>query len=348
MTFSKKSSFAYLIWLILAASHVNAIEVNFWYGDQQYFGYPGKSQAWVNILGTIKGSSIDQDFYYRVNDNETKPLSLGSDLHRLASQGDFNIDLKWDGLGSGNNRVSILHKKNNEFTQVGHVDVSIEADSEWPLPYSVDFSDVAELQKEVQVVDGYWKLTPEGIRTALPFYDRVICLGDKNWKNYESVTELTVHRYIKPRPGPPTYNVTHFGVSLYWHGHQLDNLQPHRKWYPLGAQGELLLRNTKKESRWRVLRDRPSKLNPIAVSRPMPAILLNKRLLIRARVQSIDEKTNLYRFKKWQAHQKEPQKWQISVPESKETDFSAGALCLVAHNSDVTIHKVDVKPVQKP
>jgi hypothetical protein len=100
--------------------------------------------------------------------------------------------------------------------------------------------------------DGLWCLEADGVRTAAPS-DRVLSMGDRSWKNYEATVRLTIHGFTPSAPGPPTYDVTHFGVAMRWRGYHTDGLQPRRKWYPLGAQGEFLLRQ--KTCRWRILFD---------------------------------------------------------------------------------------------
>ena len=42
----------------------------------------------------------------------------------------------------------------------------------------------------------------------------------------------------------------------------------------------------------------------------------------------------------------EPHSWDVEGLE--EDDLASGALCLVPHNADVTIHEVDVQPLPPP
>jgi len=97
----------------------------------------------------------------------------------------------------------------------------------------------------VQVVDGQWRLEADGVRTTAPYYDRVLSIGDASWTNYETTVRLTVHDFTPSAPGPPTYNVTHFGVAMRWGGHHADGLQPSRRWFPLGRRESFCWQRTR-------------------------------------------------------------------------------------------------------
>ena len=51
-----------------------------------------------------------------------------------------------------------------------------------------------------------------------------------------------------------------------------------------------------------------------------------------------------YRFKQWFLDEEEPIVWDVEGSEAG--DYRSGALCLVPHNSDVTIHTVRVTPLE--
>ena len=70
-----------------------SILIDIWYGDAQTFGKVGNPQRWINILGNVKAESGIKSLVYSLNGKSIKPLTLGSDLHRLAQLGDFNIDI---------------------------------------------------------------------------------------------------------------------------------------------------------------------------------------------------------------------------------------------------------------
>jgi len=53
---------------------------------------------------------------------------------------------------------------------------------------------------------------------------------------------------------------------------------------------------------------------------------------------------SLYRFKQWHKGNTEPESWDVEGIEAG--DYPSGALCLVPHNSDVTLHFVQVTPLE--
>ncbi|MCB0634325.1 MAG: hypothetical protein R2824_30540 [Saprospiraceae bacterium] len=314
--------------------------IDFWYGHQQRFGHIGQAQCWINILGNISNAENLDRVLFQVNDGPEQPLTLGSDQHRLAMPGDFNVELAWDEMPLDTNRltVRVYPKQGDPVTDT--MQVIVDKEEIWPLPYSVNFSGGENIQNQVQVVDGRWESTASGVRTVLPYYDRVLSMGDTTWTDYEATVQLTVHGFIPPAPGPPTYNVTHFGVALRWRGHHTDGRQPSRKWYPLGAQGEFLLKNELDSCQWRILFDGGNKNKPIQYASGRNRLIPEQRMTIKAQVQTMPDSRTRYRFKQWTSVQAEPATWDVEGFEAG--DYPSGALCLVPHNSDVTIHSVQV------
>lgn len=317
--------------------------ISIWHGPVQHFGQLGQPQRWINVLGNIAAASEVTAATYALNDGRPRPLTLGTDLHRLAAHGDFNVELSWAELAPGTNSVAVIAKYKDGTSVSTDVSLLVEHDRVWPLPYRVDFTKITNLQNVVQVVDGDWTLTTDGVRTGRPWYDRVLSLGDINWTDYEAHVRLTLHGFKQPQRGPPTYHVSHFGVSLRWRGHTADGKQPSERWYPIGAQGELLLANDPAQSRWRVLFGGPGV--PQSQAPAHTAVPLNEPLLVRAQVGTLPDGRSRYRFKHWPASRPEPADWHIEAVKAAGLEHPSGSLCLVAHNSDVTIHEVSVTPL---
>ena len=63
-------------------------------------------------------------------------------------------------------------------------------------------------------------------------------------------------------------------------------------------------------------------------------------MTIKAQVQTMPDGRTRYRFRQWANAQAEPDTWDVEGFEAG--DYPSGALCLVPHNSDVTIHSVQV------
>ena len=326
-------------------AEANEPVINVWYGNEQYFGQIGQTQSWINILGNVSPEIQWEKVTYSVNEDAERPLTLGSDLHRLAKPGDFNIELSWEEVLVGENSLFITAYPETGEKYLKHVTLHVEKGNRWPLPYTVDFTEVQDLQRVVQVVDGNWRLTPEGVRTDQPYYDRVICMGDSTWTNYDVMTKMTLHNFIPPEEGPPTYNVTHFGLSLRWRGHTTDGLQPSRQWYPLGAQGEFLLKTDPDSSRWRILFNGFDNGRAPEYSEKRYSYQMGTPMNFRAQVSTLPDGSTRYRFKKWLLSDPEPFHWDVTGVEEPGNDYSSGSFCIVPHNSNVTIHQAVVRPL---
>jgi|GEM_PF-1931552 len=322
-------------------------KIDIWYGDEQSFGLNGRAQNWINILGNVDRNTEWESVTYMLNGKNGNTLTLGSDKHRLANKGDFNIELSWEEVNEGENKLEIIATPKKGKTIRREVSVNVTKGKKWPLPYYLDFSKTKNLQEVVQVVDGRWELTPEGVKTAEPYYDRVLTIGDTNWTNYEANIELTIHDFTPSEKGPPTYDVTHFGVALRWRGHVPNGLQPSRQWYPLGSQGEFFLKDDLQTCTWRILYNGGKDAPKPTYSTKKNAIQLNEKIKIRAQVSTLPNGDTQYRFKQWKLHDPEPFKWDVEGIENGSDDFPSGALCLVPHNSNVTIHQLVVQPLVK-
>ena len=318
------------------------LRIDFWYGSHQTFGQIGMTQRWVNILGNISARDSIEDCYYVLNDQPAKNFNLGPDLHRLANQGDFNIDLPISEVKEGNNVLAIFATSGDQYVS-DTITFEIFSDRNWPIPYEVDFTTISNLQEVVQVVDGLWSLSTEGAHTVEPYYDRVLSIGDTSWRNYEALLKLTIHDWTPSQPGPPTYNVSHFGMAMHWRGHHHDGRQPARKWYPLGAQGEFLLKENMDSCQWRILFDGKYREKPPRYAPKYNKITKGRTMWVKTQVEVVDVGSCRYRFKQWLHGDTEPSEWDVEGIESN--DYESGALCIVPHNSEVTIHQLKVNKI---
>lgn len=355
----KKRQYFFLIFLIgiLLAACRNASEyqqqksvadpqsstINFWYGPEQTFGQLGEPQRWVNILGNITLSESLDSATFSLNGGPDHRLTLGGDLHRLAQAGDFNVEISWNELKTGKNQltVSAYPRDGTPFSQ--QMDLRVERGNIWPLPYAIDFTAVNQLQQVVQVVDGLWALEENGVRTVERYYDRVLSMGDTSWSDFETTVNLTVNDYTPSQAGAPTYNVTHFGVAMRWRGHHTDGRQPSRKWFPLGAQGEFLIKENKDSCQFRILFD-GGRHKPQKYSDKRNKLVIGQPMFVKTQVSSLPDGRTRYRFKQWMTDELEPIGWDVEGLEAN--DYPSGALCLVPHNSDVTIHSVAVEALK--
>ncbi len=324
------------------------LSIDIWYGQQQEFGHMGLTQKWINILGNVHAENGIKELSCELNDTIGKDLTVGSDVHRLAGQGDFNIDFAVSYFHEGNNQLKIfvLDSAGHSITET--VQINVYKGSSWPLPYSIHWSDVENIQDVVQVIDGNWEITRDGVHNLDTYYDRVISFGDTSWQNYEVATTVIFHDFTPPTKGPPTYNVSHAAIASRWPGHDVDHLQPHRKWFPLGATSEFRLTTGLDSCRWRIF-DGPKpdsiKFHVEQSPEEYRSMQLNTKYGMKHRVESLGEGKTLYRVKLWPYSEPEPEQWDFEGREPGENLFSGGAL-LIAHNTSVTFGDIDVIPLQ--
>lgn len=334
-----------LVVLIMLTEYPAAAQdtgIDFWYGSRQHFGQNGEPQRWINVLGNVTGAERVASLTYRLNGGPADTLRMGSDLHRLALPGDFNVELRWEAVQPGENDLAVTARYDDGRRATAQATLVVARGNTWPLPYRVDFTEVDDLQEVVQIIDGHWTLTGDGVRTVTPYYDRVIGMGDSTWQDYEALVRLTIHGFTPSEPGPPTYDVTHFGVAMRWRGHHADEHQPNRKWYPMGSQAELLLHRLPDSSRYRILFG--SEHQTVVEETGFP-LELGQQRWIRAQTRTLSSGNTRYRYKTWPADEPEPSAWNVEGIEPERLDYPSGSFLLVPHNSDVTIHEVSVTPL---
>ena len=196
----------------------------------------------------------------------------------------------------------------------------------------------------MQVVDGHWEITDEGIHKRDMYYDRVLAFGDQGWENYEVSTTVIFHDFTPPVKGPPTYHVSHAAIASRWPGHDADELQPHRKWYPLGATSEFRLTVGLDSCRWRVFDGPKPDQEKFHIEQPpvdYRTIVLGKKYGMKHRVESLGSDRTQYSVKLWPFDQPEPETWDFQGVEEAE-NMTSGSALLIAHNTSVTFGDVNV------
>ena len=316
------------------------IKVHIWYGQDQYFGKWGNPQRQINILGNIRGLDDSCRVYYTLNGiNREVDITLGSDLHRLAMEGDFNIDIERSELQEGENHIDLVIERKGKEILSRDLSFHYSSDKQWPIPYFVDWSQAEKLQDVVEVVDGHWEITPSGAHIIQQYYDRILAFGDSSWINYEVETTVVFHDYIPPVEGPPTYNVSHVAIASRWPGHDHDSLQPDRKWFPLGATSEFRITDDYDSCRWRIFDGE----NFYREQEPAEyrTILPEKKYRLKHRVENISDSVVQYSVKFWPADGHEPEQWDLQALEHTTRKESGSAL-LLAHNTEVTFGNISV------
>lgn len=318
--------------------------IDIWDGNEQHFGRLGVPIKWVNILGRVApGDGLDA-LQYSLNGGALKSLTVGPDDRRLANQGDFNVELDYDGLRSGLNNLDLVATDNLGRRTHRSVNLYCHRGNTWPLPYTVDWTKVRSISDAVQVVDGRWKLEKDGIRTMDPNYDRAIALGDRTWTDYNVTVAVTFHGYTPPGGGPPTYGVSHASIAARFPGHYNDNKQPHTQWYPLGGVAEFRLGEDLGKSSWRIFRGGTAKKNPVKlIQKGFHRVDLGIRYMLKMRVDTLPGSGARYRAKYWKDGEPEPALWDMDTKEGGNIIQSGGVL-IISHNTDVTFGNITVKP----
>lgn len=325
-----------------------SITIDVWYGDVQNFGQQGIPQKWINILGNIGSKNGIASLSYTLNDLPADTLSIGSDLHRLAATGDFNIDIATALLRDEENTLTIIAKDTMNNTLKKKVKINFTGSKKWPIPYSINWKDVHNIQDVVQVMDGQWEITKDGLHNIDTYYDRAVAIGDSTWTDYEVSTTVTFHSFTVPAKGPPTYEVSHAAIASRWPGHDVDEDQPHRKWYPLGATSEFRLTAGLDSCRWRIFDGPKPNLPDFYVEQPISdyrSIKLNKKYGIKHRVETSDKGVTKYSVKLWPFDEGEPDGWDFTGIEQDE-NVTKGSALLIAHHTNVTFGNVYVSTIE--
>ena len=314
--------------------------ITIWYGDEQTFGSPAVAQRWINILGRVENSTDLSRFSYGINGGPSAALSWGPDRHRLAAAGDFNVEIDRSLLREGENRIG-LHAEYRDGARCERtVVIRVNNRDVWPLPYSVEWEKSGCDQTPVQIVDGLWERSESGLRVVEPYYDRTIAIGDPGWENYEINADVVFHGLRQPGDRDGGNNVIHIAVAMRWPGHDVDEHQPHRKWYPLGITAEFRLDARLTGGSWRMLAGGSEKHELDECK----AIAPGAAYRVKGRVQDESGGATAYRAKLWPVDSAEPPGWDIEYRRRK-SDMPSGCALLIAHYSIVTFGDISVVPI---
>jgi hypothetical protein len=359
----RAKTFAFFSLILLYSYTVAAeVQIDFWYGKEQHFGQLGHPQRWVNVLGNASPSTKIASAVWSLNNSPQRRLSIGSDPWRLAKPGDFNVEIDRTELKAGVNTITVKVTDNDGNSTEATLRLTYINDGrKWPLPYRINWQEVDRLEDVAQVIDGKWILTKNGVRTAERYYDRAVAIGDDSWSNYEVSTTVTFHGFT-PRLTPPNMtDVTHAAIATRWPGHDVDEHQPHQKWYPLGATAEFILSDELDQCRWRIFDRVVGKKSFMkrlldyvfnnneqyrVESKRHRVIELNKTYGMKHRVMTLDNGRTQYAVKLWPADESEPDAWDLVRLESN--DLPSGSALLIAHHADVTFGNVSVEPIKTP
>jgi regulation of enolase protein 1 (concanavalin A-like superfamily) len=309
--------------------------IDVWYGSYQVFGEAGVPQRFINILGKVSDADGLASLTYSLGGGPALPLSVGPDRARLASAGDFNVEIEYLSLPAGISEVTIraLDGLGNETVEV--VEVEYIDNVVTPETYSIDWSTVSEVSEVAQIVDGKWSLASDGVRVVEPGYDRLIAIGDLGWVDYEATVEFTLNAPADPEQAPIV------GLAMRWTGHfDWDGRQPRRGWHPLGALLAYTWLSDPPATRLVRWGSNGSKGKGTGMT-PPPTVGVPH--ICKMRGETLPSGDVEYSLKMWPIGQAEPSAWGITYVTN--TPPAAGSLLLVAHHLDVTFGDVAIVPV---
>jgi len=339
------SSFAFFLYTglvvllsgVSACSNNGSIKIQLWYGDEQYFGFPGNTQKYINILGNVSSVNAIESAEFTINDGFPVHFLTGTDLHRLAGDGDFNIEFERNLLVNGKNKVLISVRDSLGNKTSAKIQLHYSDTGKWPLPYSIKWDTVKNIQDVVQVLDGKWELTSDGVRILEPYYDRTLAFGDESWTDYEVKAEVMFHSYTKPYSGPPNYDVTHAAIASRWPGFDVDNFSPYRKWYPLGATCEFRLFDNTDSCSFRILGGgKISNMKPQKTHK----VRMGETYYMKTGCQSLGADSALFSARLWHSSDEEPTEWDIQLIKYPEV-IKSGCALVIAHHTEVTFGAIE-------
>jgi hypothetical protein len=324
--------------------------ITLWYPDIQYFGARGVPQRCVNVLGNVSDPDGISLLTYSLNGAGPVRLSVGSDTRRLATRGDFNIDIPYVLLNPGANSLTITARDGFGFESTVNATIVDVAGSPWRRSYRVSWESPTSLQDSAQVVDGNWAVVPGGIRVIGLGYDRAIAIGDTTWDDYEITARMTVNRIDSTAQafGPVSAGPA-LGFLMRWKGHTDQPAfdppitQPLSGYLPYGALGWYHWQTGFGDTgpnRWELT---GNNLELLSQNSLVP-LVYGVPMYFKMRVKTLSGIGGQYSFKVWQEGESEPGGWLLNGQEQL-ADPQTGSVLILAHHVDVTVGEVFVEPL---
>ncbi len=322
--------------------------IRIWHGETRHAGRIGDAQDDFNITGHVERWQELDLLSYRVNGGLTVPLAYRA-FRRLARDGDFNADVPLGLLRPGRNTVDIEARFRNGATARKQV-VVIRESGAAPLPRVIRWRQTGHVDDAGQPVDGEWLLTPQGLRTAQPGYDRIFLIGDRRWRDYEVLTTVTIHTVESDTP--PESGGNGVGLLLRFAGHvtggprHFPSGQPKWGYQPFGAIGWLRWKKAGRSSApmiqfYRGDSDQTAEFGSLPAE---PGSSFGLRFACRTLA---DEPGGMgvteYRFRIWKLPGSEPQQWTWVQVQSSPHALRLGGFALLAHHVDATFGDVEVR-----
>ncbi|MEO1454871.1 MAG: hypothetical protein AAFR73_12485, partial [Pseudomonadota bacterium] len=306
-----------------------------WYGNSQSFAVRGEAQVYANILGNVNVSGLLR-LEYSHNSSAFVELNLGPDTRRLHDTGDFNIDILFEDLDgtSQNDLIEIRAIYDDGSVTAEMVSIDYLAGRSWSPDFSIDWSNLNHLDEAVQVIDGNWGFTSEGLRPIDTGYDRIAGIGDRNWDNYEVSLTFTPHDLASE--DPRGRDGGGFGINTFWNGHT-DN--PVAGWDPKAGWedvGSLWWDNDE-------IRILSYKGDTVLGQGSVPLSVGTEYHMVFS-VEQINAFDRAYGVKVWEVGSPEPGDWTATGFEQLDAP-STGSFLLNAHYTDLTFGDIMVTEI---
>ena len=309
-----------------------------WYGQNQTFGALGQPQRWVNVLGNVFDLDGLGSLGYSLNGQPTQSIAVGPDNKRLQDDGDFNVEIDFADLNPGFNTVDIVATDTLGLGSTERVFVDFsDPNAVWPASYSIDWSNVTNIQDVAQVVDGHWYLETNSVRPVAMGYDRLIAIGDVLWEDYEVTAALTVHGldpYCDTNSCAGGHSLV--GLLVRWPGHQDSGRQPNDKWFPMGSLSAYKWPGERLE----IVRGSDGSSGGQDNGATFPFGVPH---FFKMRAETVSG-AHRYSAKFWPQTDDEPSGWSLTIDESL-SETASGSVLLVAHHVDVSFGDVVVTPL---
>ncbi|MEM8714096.1 MAG: hypothetical protein AAGG01_24390 [Planctomycetota bacterium] len=338
-----------LLWIPVALAACGEaqrpVSLTVWHGTEQRVGHLGDAQDDFNLMGVASGN----EFTYSLNGSDPVPFTVAFEpfgFRRLGAAGHFNLDIAVADLREGPNEIEI-QATSGQGAATARATVTRELEGGYPLPATVRWSEVEDLQSVGQMVDGKWEITDGGLRSREPLYDRLFLIGNRAWHDYEIATTVTVHTV--PDENAPMSGGSGVGFIFRFAGHSVEpprfpEAQPKWGYQPFGAI--TWLRWSKSDPGlapvrqfYRGDRDESKDAGPLA------SFQAGETYGMRASCQTSpeDPTTTLYRLRVWPASATEPDGWDYQIEQTSDAALRSGGVALVAHHVDVTFGDVSVR-----
>lgn len=313
-------------------------KIDIWYGERQLCCANGQPQRFFNLVGNIDQPKEIVTFGCSVNGGTLHDLCIGPDQRRLVQAGDFNVEIDVKDFKPGMNEVKLLAETIQREIVTSHCQVFFSGITACHMPVNIDWGALSHIQQQAQIVDGRWAIEGGWLRTQEPGYDRLVAIGDMEWRDYEVTTSLILHHFVPTGLRYPSVGGW-AGLVLRWQGHQdWSSDQPRRGWYPLGC---IVHYGVRKDIRQEVFRLWGNNCFAIADDESASKLLPGRQYIFKARAETLADTNSRYSLKVWETGQVEPDDWLLQGFGPHDA-LKSGSLLLAAHQTDVSFGPVTV------